>query len=195
MNETAPIIEHPVSHKLTVITVGSGTDADHTLLINQAIAGMQASERIAFVVNGGNPLMGAAMVAELYQAKTKELGLNNGEGEYPIITLGEPSKARIADNRIFSQVTGKPISESALCIPDSKNERPIDRILLGKDEFQSCIDSDIRDGKVESFTHIVVAPLFGDKEAYNPSLEVGTGHRCYIPGKLATSQANLYYAI
>jgi hypothetical protein len=144
--------------KLTVVTTDFGADCDDQKAVLGLIQKLKKGKEIAFIVGGPHPRLAAAAIAQRYHQAT---------GRYPLITLGQQSReVKIPEDRIYSLVDGKPIRNSASFV---------DALLVSPQEFQHTIDAKVREGGIQHFVQIVLAPLYSELEYYNPGRQ-GSAH-------------------
>ena len=138
--------------KLTVVTTDFGADCDDQKAVSGLIAGLNTGEEIAFIVNGPQPRLAAAAIAQAYHKKT---------GNYPLIAVGKQfGDDALPSDRVYSLTDGTPIESSSSFI---------DTTLVSPEQLQGKIDQDVRDGKIRQFEQVTLAPLHGDSEYYNPA--------------------------
>ncbi len=108
--------------ELTVVTTDFGADCDDQKAVSGLIAGLKAGTEIAFIVNGPQPRLAAAAIAEAYHEAT---------GAYPLITTGRQfGEDKKPQDRIHSLLDGTSIGASSALV---------DNVLVSPDQFQSKI--------------------------------------------------------
>lgn len=136
--------------ELTVVTTDFGADCDDQKAVLGLIEKLKEGKEIAFIVNGPHPDLAAAAIAQKYCQKT---------GRYPLIATGKQFEEHLLpEDRIYSLVDGEPIKNFS---------SPVDIPKVPLQDFQYAIDAKVRNGNIEHFTQIVLAPLHDQYEHYN----------------------------
>ncbi len=155
MREGKVVLES--TKNLTVVTTDFGVNGDDQKAVLGLIERLKVDKggkEIAFIVSGPHPDLAAAAIAQKYHHKT---------GRYPLIATGKQHEQHLVPkDRIYSLVDGEPIENCASSVDMQK---------VSLEEFQRTIDAKIKDGNIEHFTQVVIAPLHSKDEYYNPSRE------------------------